>query len=70
MTAIQCPCCLEPIEPNTVAAHDPEMGVICEDCGKGIRDGLEILAHGKIMEGKTVSGIYHGPCGDNGKGES
>jgi len=37
--------------------------MICRDCYQGALEGVERLK----IEG--VSGVYHGPCGDNGKGE-
>jgi len=42
-----------------VALLDKTLGVVCGDCAKGIKDGMEILKR------EGVSGVYLGACGDN-----
>jgi len=54
-----CDCCGE--DDGGKSEYDFTLGNICEDCGKGARDGVDILmTHG-------VSEVYYGPCGDTGK---
>lgn len=49
----------EPGKPAMAATFQSELREVCSDCGKGIRDGNEIMLRNR------VSGEYLGPCGDN-----
>lgn len=62
MTTFKCQCCGEDAEPQA-GCHDLVLGPICKDCKDGAMEGQSIL------DREGVSGVYHGPCPDNGKGE-
>ena len=58
-TATMCNCCKSDM--SEAGDFDKDLGVICEDCAKGVADGLEVFAT------NGVSGVYIGVCGDSGE---